>query len=193
VSRAARQVYPDIPHHVTARGARRAPTFFGPEDYAFYLRLLRRGCRKSSTSVWAWCLMPNHLHLILAPSLQAGLRTALAPAQRLYALEINRRQSWTGHFWQGRFASWPMDEAHLHVCFRYVELNPVRAGLVDRPEDWRWSSARAHLGLSEDGLTDLAPARERIADWGALLDAGLDDADREAIRDAERSGRFRRR
>ncbi len=193
MSRAARQVYPDIPHHVTARGARRAPTFFGPDDYIFYLRLLRRGCRKSSTSVWAWCLMPNHLHLILAPSQPDGLRAALAPVQRLYAVEINRRQLWAGHFWQGRFASSPMDEPHLHVCLRYVELNPVRAGLVARAEDWPWSSARAHLGLGDDGLTDLEPARERIADWRALLDAGLDEDEREAIRDAERIGRFRRR
>jgi putative transposase len=158
VSRAARQVYPDIPHHVTARGARREPTFFGPDDYRLYLRLLRRGCRKSATSVWAWCLMPNHLHLILVPSQRSGLRAVLAPVQRLYAVEINRRQAWSGHFWQGRFASSPMDEAHLHVCLRYVELNPVRAGLVARAEEWPWSSARAHLGLGGDGLTDLRPA-----------------------------------
>ena len=193
MSRAARQVYPDLPHHVTARGARREPTFFGPDDYRLYLRLLRRGCRKSGTAVWAWCLMPNHFHLILAPSQQAGLRLALAPAQRLYAVEINRRQGWTGHFWQGPFSSSPMDEAHLYACLRYVELNPVRAGLVARPEEWSWSSARAHLGFGDDGLTDLAPARERIPDWRAFLDAGLGEDEREAIRDAERRGRFRRR
>jgi REP-associated tyrosine transposase len=138
--------------------------------------------------------MPNHIHLILVPSHEDGLRAALAPAHTRYAIELNRRRGGCGHVWQGRFASVAMDESHLHACLRYVELNPVRAGLVDRPEAWSWSSARAHLGVADDGLTDLAPVRGRIGDWRAFLDAGLDEDDRDAIRNAERSGRlsFRR-
>jgi putative transposase len=189
--RAARLVLPGIPHHVTQRGNRRERVFFSDDDYAFYLSLLRYGCRKSGTAVWAWCLMPNHVHLILVPADEDGLRAALAPAHTRYAMEINRREGWRGHLWQDRFASFPMDEAHLHVCLAYVELNPVRARLVDRPEAWRWSSARAHLGLAGDGLTDVAATRGRIDDWRAFLDAGLDDDDREAIRTAERTGRLR--
>lgn len=189
--RAARLVLPGIPHHVTQRGNRRERVFFDDSDYAFYFSLLRYGCRKSGTAVWAWCLMPNHVHLILVPASEDGLRAALAPAHTRYAMEINRREGWRGHLWQDRFASFPMDEAHLHVCLAYVELNPVRARLVDRPEAWRWSSARAHLGLAGDGLTDAAAMRGRIDDWRAFLDAGLSDEDREAIRTAERTGRLR--
>jgi putative transposase len=189
--RAARLVLPGIPHHVTQRGNRKERVFFSESDYASYLSLLRHGCRKAGTEVWAWCLMPNHVHLILVPAREDGLRSALAPAHTRYAMEINRREGWRGHLWQDRFASFPMDEAHLHVCLAYVELNPVRARLADRPEAWRWSSARAHLGLAGDGLTDVAATRGRIEDWRAFLDSGLDDEDRDSIRTAERTGRLR--
>jgi putative transposase len=189
--RPARLVLPGLPHHVTQRGNGRDRTFFGADDYRLYLGLLRGACRKTGTAVWAWCLMPNHVHLILAPVGEDGLRATLAPLHTRYAQEINRREGRCGHLWQGRFASFPMDDAHLYACLRYVELNPVRARLAERPEDWPWSSARAHLGLAGDGLTDLAATRGRVEDWRAFLDAGLEEDDREAIRAAERSGRLR--
>jgi putative transposase len=189
--RPARLVLPGLPHHVTQRGNGRARTFFGADDYRRYLDLLRASCRKAGTAVWAWCLMPNHVHLILVPAGEDGLRATLAPLHARYAGEINRREGGCGHLWQDRFASVPMDDAHLYACLRYVELNPVRARLADRPEDWPWSSARAHLGLAGDGVTDLAATRGQVEDWRAFLDAGLDEEDREAIRAAERSGRLR--
>ncbi|MEA3052644.1 MAG: REP-associated tyrosine transposase [Sphingomonadales bacterium] len=189
--RSARLVLPEIPHHVTQRGSRCERTFLVEADYAFYLELLRHWCRKAGTAIWAWCLMPNHVHLILVPAGVDGLRAALAPLHRRYSWEINQREGWHGHLWQDRFASFPMDEAHLHACLAYVELNPVRARLVARPEDWKWSSARSHLGLAPPGLVDLDPARARIDDWRSFLDAGLDEADHKAIRAAERSGRWR--
>ena len=189
MSRAARLVLPGIPHHVTQRGNGRRRTFFGDADYALYLSLLRHSCRRSGTAIWAWCLMPNHVHLILVPDKADGLRRALAPTHARYAAEINRREGACGHFWQERFRSAPMEEAHLHICLRYVELNPVRAGLAERPEDWRWSSARGHLGLVADPLVDPAPARERIDDWRRFLDSGLGEEERETVRAAERTGR----
>jgi putative transposase len=186
--RAARRILPGIPHHVTQRGCRRQPVFFSDADYGLYLSLLRHWCAVAGTRVWAWCLMPNHVHLILLPAHADGLRAALAPTHRRYSWEINQREGWRGHLWQSRFASFAMDEAHLHSCLRYVELNPVRAGLAARPEDWRWSSARAHLGLAGDGITDFAATRPMIDDWRQFLESGLDDADGAAIRAAERIG-----
>jgi putative transposase len=189
MARVARLVLPGIPHHVTQRGNRRQRTFFGPDDYRLYLQLLRRWAGDSKTAVWAWCLMPNHVHIIVVPEEEAGLRRLFGPVHRQYTWRINRREDWQGCLWQGRYGSVAMDEAHLHVCLRYVELNPVRAGLVERPEEWPWSSARAHLGLAGDGVTDLAAGRGRIDDWRAFLEIGLADSERDAIRAAERSGR----
>jgi len=185
--RLARLVLPGAPHHVTQRGNRRQPTFFSDADYALYLKLLGRWAAQAGTAVWAWCLMPNHVHLILVPSHPDGLRAALGETHRRYTRHVNLREDWRGHLWQSRFASFPMDEDHLLACARYVELNPVRARLVDRPERWRWSSARAHLGLGADGLTDPAPLLDRVPDWSALLDSGLAGSEGEAIR--ARSGR----
>ena|SRR5829696_3528926 len=187
--RVARLVLPGIPHHVTQRGNRCQQTFFGNDDYELYSHLLRRWADKAATAMWAWCLMPNHVHLILVPADEAGLSGLLGPTHQQYTWRINHREGWRGCLWQGRYGSVAMDEAHLHVCLRYVELNPVRAGLVERPEQWPWSSARTHLGLADDGITDAAAMQGRVDDWRALLDAGLADADRDAIRAAERSGR----
>lgn len=187
--RMARLVVPGVPHHVTQRGNRRQPTFFSDADYALYLKLLRHWSAEAGTAIWAWCLMPNHVHLILVPSDADGLRAALGETHRRYTRHVNQREDWRGHLWQSRFASCPMDEDHLLACARYVELNPVRAGLAARPEQWRWSSARAHLGMGPDGVTDVAPLADRVPDWRALLDAGLPDSAREAIRAGERSGR----
>ncbi len=187
--RIPRLVVPGVPHHVTQRGNRRQPTFFCDGDYRLYRHLIAEQSRKAGTEVWAWCLMPNHVHLVLVPAEADGLRAAVGEAHRRYTRFVNERENWRGHLWQSRFASFPMDEAHLFACVRYVELNPVRAGLVARPEQWPWSSARAHLGLAEDRLTALAPMRSRVEDWRALLDSGLGDEERDAIRACERSGR----
>jgi putative transposase len=187
--RVARFVVPGLPHHVTQRANRRQQVFFSEADYRLYLKLLRFGCAAAGTSVWAWCLMPNHVHLVLVPAVADGLRAALGGVHWRYAGHVNSREDWRGHLWQSRFASFPMDEAHLHACVRYVELNPVRAGLVARAEEWPWSSARAHLGGAGDGLTALAPMRDRIDDWRAYLNLGLADAERDAIRAAERTCR----
>ncbi|HEX9963889.1 MAG TPA: transposase [Allosphingosinicella sp.] len=186
--RIARLVVPDTPHHVTQRGNRRQRVFFSAGDGRLYLRLLKEGCDKAGTRIWAWCLMPNHVHLILVPANEGGLRAALAEPHRRYAAAVNRRFDWKGHLWQERFASFPMDEAWLIACARYVELNPVRAGLVRRPEDWRWSSAGAHLGLARDPVGESDALLERITDWCTLLDGGLEEPELRAIRSRERTG-----
>jgi putative transposase len=189
MARLARVVAPGIPHHVTQRGNRRQQVFFNDDDYAAYRALLAEGCRAAGVAVWAYCLMPNHVHLILTPSDADGLRAALGEAHRRYTRHVNLREGWRGYLWQGRFASCPMDEAHLLACARYVELNPLRARLARRARDWRWSSARAHLAGTDDGLVRVRPLLALAPDWPDFLAEGLDEADHEAIRAGERTGR----
>ncbi len=170
MARLPRLVVPGIPHHVTQRGNRRMPVFFNDGDYRAYKALLAEWCAKAGTGVWAYCLMPNHVHLILTPSHEDGLRAALGETHRRYTSHVNAREGWRGHLWQGRFASFPMDENWLLACARYIELNPVRAGLVRQPGDWAWSSAQAHLAGRDDGLVRVAPLLERVGGWSALLE-----------------------
>ena len=189
MARLARIVVPETPHHVTQRGNGRERTFFSDDDFALYRDCLGQACREANVGVWAWCLMPNHVHLILTPSDDDGLRRALARVHRRYAGIVNARRRRTGHFWQGRYGAVAMDEDHLAAAFRHVSLNPVRARLVARAQDWRWSSARAHLGFDEDGLTDVAPARARFASFADLLEGPADDLAAARLRKAESVGR----
>src|ERR1700726_2630650 len=189
MARLARVVFPGHPHHVTQRGNGRARTFFGDDDYALYRDLLAENCRAAKVEVWAWCLMPDHVHLILVPSDPDGLRRALARVHRRYAGVIQARRKRSGHFWQGRFGAVAMDEEYLAAALRYVALNPVRARLVERAQDWRWASTRAHLRGRDDGLTARKPIRERFPDFGDLL-ASEPEADLFAsLRAAESIGR----
>jgi len=169
MARLSRLVVPGVPHHITQRGNRRLPVFFNDEDYQAYKALLAEWCAKAGTEVWAYCLMPNHVHLILTPSHEDGLRAALGETHRRYSSHVNAREGWQGHLWQGRFSSFPMDDAHVMACARYIEVNPVRAKLVKRPGDWAWSSAAAHLSGKDDGLVKVAPLLDRAADWKNFL------------------------
>lgn len=189
MARLARVVAAGLPHHVTQRGNRRQQVFFGDADYAAYRRLLSEGCRAAGVAVWAYCLMPNHVHLILVPSRADGLREALGEAHRRYTRLVNFREGWRGYLWQGRFHSFPMEENYLLAAARYVELNPVRARLTGAAADWPWSSARAHLDRRDDGLVQVKPLLDLVPDWREFLDAGLTEDEREAIRAAERTGR----
>jgi putative transposase len=146
MARMARAVFPGIPHHVTQRGNGRATTFFREEDYRLYKTLLAEHAAAADVEVWAWVLMPNHVHLVMVPSDPDGLRKALSITHRRYAGTIHTRLERSGHFWQGRFGCVAMDEAHLGAAVRYIALNPVRAGLVKRAADWPWSSIHAQLG-----------------------------------------------
>jgi putative transposase len=194
MARLARIVLPRLTHHVTQRGNGRARTFFSDDDYAFYRDLLRRQCTEHEVAVWGWCLMPNHVHLVLAPSDGDGLRRALARVHRHYAGHVHAREQRTGHFWQGRFGCVAMDEAHAVAALAYVALNPVRARLAARAADWPWSSARAFAepgrgdGLSDmDAVADLIPAVNELI---AASEAGADgDARFAALRRGESVGR----
>lgn len=197
MARLARIVLPDVPHHVTQRGNRRLPVFFHDDDRELYLGLLAEAARASDTRCLAWCLMDNHVHLVLVPRTADGLRATLGEAHRRYTRHVNFREGWRGHLFQGRFASYPMDDGHLMAAVRYVEQIPAAAGLVATAADWRWSSARSHVAgkrVADDPLTDVAALGRHVRNWRALLRrgmaaGGLDAAAVEAIEARLRTGR----
>ena len=189
MARLARIVVPFCPHHVTARGNRREPIFFEDGDQEIYCDLLAEQMRKAAVEVWAYCLMHNHVHLILCPSNADGLALGLGAAHRRWANFVNARGRWRGHLFDGRFASVAMDEAHLLSAVRYVALNPVRARLVSRAQDWSWSSVRAHLTGTDDGLVTVRPVLDRVGCFAELIEKQTGDADFAAIRAAEATGR----
>jgi len=184
-------VFPGLPHHVIQRGNRKQPLFFADADRRAYLKLLAAACARHGTACWSWCLMGNHVHLVLVPAREDGLRAPLASVHTAYSQRINRTRQLSGHLFQGRFASYAMDDAHLMVVARYIENNPVAAGLVDRAEAWPWSSARAHLSGRPDGLTEIAALARHVSDWRAMLERGLEARGEEDswIARAMRSGR----
>ena len=185
----ARLVVPGLPHHITQRGNRRQQTFFCDEDYAAYLELMSEWCRERGVEIWAHCLKPNHVHLIAVPATEEGLRRAVGEAHRRYTRRINFREKWRGYLWQGRFASFVMDEPYLLAAARYVEMNPVRARLAESPAEWRWSSARAHLSGRDDGLVKVAPMLTMVGDWTGLLDSALREEELVKLRGHGRTGR----
>ncbi len=189
MARLARVVVPGLPHHVIQRGNRRLETFFSEADYQAYRELVAEACREAGTEAWAYCLMPNHVHLILVPSHADGLRAALGEAHRRYTRRINAREGWQGHLWQERFHSFPMDEAHLMAAAAYVERNPLRAGLARKAEDWPWSSARAHLAGRDDALVRAQPLLEIVPDWSGYLASATPDDTLDALRRHQRTGR----
>lgn len=194
MARLARIVVPDLPHHVTQRGNRREPIFLEDGDQDIYCDLLAEQTRKAGVQVWAYCLMPNHVHLILTPSTAEGLSRAVGETHRRYAAFVNARGRWRGHLFENRFGSVAMDEAHLIAAVRYVSLNPVRAGLARDARAWPWSSVAAHLVGQDDGLVVVRPVLERVEDFARLLDTS-DTAEvvfrnaTQAIRSAEIIGR----
>jgi putative transposase len=189
VARFARVVVPGWPHHVTQRGNRRQQTFFRDGDYLLYLDLLKRFAPRAGVEVWGYCLMPNHVHLILTPATKDALRAAMSEVHQRYTRAINARERWTGFLWQGRFASFPMDESYFLMCARYVALNPVRAGLTQRAEEWPWSSTRAHLRAADDGVVTVAPLLRRVRDVAVFFQTDVAAEGRKALRAASMTGR----
>ena len=188
MARLARVVIHGLPHHVTQRGNRREAIFFEDGDHEVYLDLLAEQTRKAEVDVWAYCLMPNHVHMILRPTRSDDLGRAVGEAHRRYTNFINARGRWTGHLFQSRFASVVLDGNHLMRAVRYVSLNPVRARLVARPEEWKWSSVRAHLSGADDGLVKVRPVLDRIPHLKELLKVETED-DITELRRAEATGR----
>lgn len=191
-----------MPHHVTQRGNNRQDVFFTAADRHAYLALLHDRCAATGVQVLGYCLMPNHVHLIVVPPDADGLAQAVGRTHFAYTQQVNRPRGRSGHLWQGRFYSCPLEQTHLWRALAYIERNPVRARLVRRAWRWPWSSAAAHVGMRADatGLLDRdawraawTPARWRAAwtpaRWRAQLLKPADEGWRARFRRAAQTGR----
>jgi len=188
--RTARFVIPGIPHHITQRGNREERVFDSPEDRGEYLRVLRRYSVMYSMEIWAYCLMSNHIHIIGLALSKFAFARAMGVTQMVHAQRMNRSRETSGHVWASRFYSVALSQEHLWNAVRYVELNPVRAGLVERAEDYTWSSAKAHCRGDVDPI--LCPQRPfpgPVSNWGSWLGTGLDQAIENEIRSSTYSSK----
>jgi putative transposase len=192
MTRLHRVVAVGVPHHLTQRGNARQFILNRDEDRAVYMKLLRENIENYKVSLLGYCLMSNHVHLIAVPALPDGLALAFRNAHGRYATYWNAIHGASGHAWQGRFYSCPLDEEHLWAALRYTELNPVRAGLVSEPESWPWSSAAVHCGKASvpSLLTDILwQARWTVTTWREYLAASEAESELTAIRRCTHTGR----
>ncbi len=158
-----------FPTTLSQRGNRGQEVFLRESDYPDYLSLMSEWCGKQHTEVWAYCLMPNHIHLIAVPQGADALQNAIGEAHRRYTRLVSGREGWSGHLWQGRFDSFPMDDRSLLEVARYIELNPMHAGIVKNPGEYPWSPAIECL--SKNGAHPSCVCPDRIA--GSASIAGL--------------------
>ena len=189
MGRIARVVIPACPHHVVQRGNRRQIVFFSEDDKRLYLKILSYYCRKEGVEVWCYCLMDNHVHLIAVPRKSESLAKAIGETHKKYTWMINIRENWKGHLWQGRFLSYPMDEGHLYLAVRYIERNPVRAGIVKKAEDYPWSSAKSRVFRVPDKVLTEFCLNSDIKDWSSYLQGKEKEEDLDIFRKHETTGR----
>ena len=174
MARFARAVAIHTAHHITQRGVDQQRIFFTDADRNIYLDCLAKYCAQARARILAYCLMSNHIHLVLIPEEPDSLAVAMRRTHSRYSLYLNARRQRVGHLWQNRFYSCPLDEEHLWIALGYVEKNPVRANLVSAAEDYKWSSAAAHLGIDRSGSA--------LLDWGFYATAGGETAGRSCSR-----------
>ena len=190
MARLARIVIPNVAYHVTQRGNHRAEIFQVPEDRRAYLNIFRHYQELYQIKVFAYCLMTNHVHFVVVPERSDSLTRTFHGTHTKYSRYFQGRLGVRGHLWQRRFFSCPLDEKHLWTAVRYVEQNPVRAGLVSRAEEYCWSSAGNHCGLRSDTiLSDEFPPSGIVCDWRAWLQEGLEEETQRDLRCRTRTGR----
>lgn len=190
MARLARTVAEGYPHHVTQRGNYRQTVFETDGDYLRYLEWLKEYGKKYGVTLWAYCLMPNHVHFVCVPEKEDSLARTFNTLHMRYSQYVNRRRSVKGHLWQGRFYSTILDEGHLFEAVRYVETNPVRAGIVKEAEDYRWSSAREHIARATEGVVSgECYLVQQIGNWRKYLRDRVNEVLTDDLRKCSRSGR----
>ena len=187
--RLARAIAIGYPHHITQRGNYRQTVFAEEGDYARYVELLSGFTPKYGLEIWAYCLMPNHVHFVAVPTRQESLARTFNTVHMLYAQYFNRKRKEVGHLWQGRFYSCVLDERHLYAAVRYVELNPVRGGIVAIPQDYPWGSAKSHITGEADPILSGFFLSETVADWRQYLGQVHDQEATEGLIKATKIGR----
>ena len=189
MARLSRLVIPDYPHHVVQRGVRSMDIFHTDEDRFAYLEFMAKEGRRFGVTFLAWCLMDNHVHLIAVPKTETSLARAIGEAHRRYTRMKNFAEGVRGYLFQGRFNSCVLDEPHLLAAARYVELNPVKAGLVTHAWEYPWSSCRFHCGQQEtDPLVNEGILPEIVDTWTCFLHQNDDERLNRVLR-GTRTGR----
>src|SRR3989338_8101837 len=189
MARMARVVIPNIPHHITQRGNRSQKVFFSDKDKAYYLDLLYKHAQEAGLTFWAYCLMDNHVHLIAVPEKEDSLAKGIGDTHKYYTRMVNFRENWRGYLWQGRFSSFALDEKYLYAAIRYIERNPVRAGIVKKAEEYEFSSAKAHVYKEKDSLLSDNFVIKEIKNWKAFLTESDEEQDKKLFRKHARVGR----
>jgi putative transposase len=189
MARIARVVVPEFPHHIIQRGNRRQKVFFNEDDYNEYLRLLSGYSQRFKVDITAYCLMPSHIHLIAVPHKDGSLAQAIGETHRNYTRFINFREKWRGYLWQGRFSSYVLDERYLLAAARYILLNPVKANIVKKPWDYKWSSARHHMMIDNNLLVKDSLLKGLIGNWKDFLNTVSGEDDVRLFQLHERTGR----
>lgn len=168
--RIARVVVKNAPHHVTQRGNYKQKIFFNNKDRESYLKLIKKYSNKYKLDILAFCLMNNHVHLIVVPKKKDSMAKVFKAVNAKHALRINKRKKVTGHLWENRFFSCVLDDRHAYIATRYVEQNPIKAGLVDEAWGWAWSSAAHHVGEKDIfGFLKHAEFLPTCKEWKTIL------------------------
>ncbi len=165
-----RIIIPQLPHHVIQRGLQGRQTFFNDTDYTTYLKILTQSGHRYSVQILAYCLMPDHVHLIAIPHQKTSLSSCLRTVHSRYTKYIHSMTGERGQFWQGKYSSHLLDEYYLMACARYIEINPVKREYVTHAEDWPWSSCTAHITGKSDALVTVEPLLEKVTvEWRDFL------------------------
>lgn len=189
MARIARVVLPGFPHHITQRGNLNRVTFLEASDYQTYLDLMREWPVDHGVKVLAYCLLPDHVHLLVVPSTESGLCRAIGETHRRFSRSVNQREGRRGYLWRGRFGSTVLDDSYLRAAIRLVELHPVRNRLVQYAWDYPWSSARSHVEGGNDPFLATGSLVSRVGDWKAFLLEGISEEEILRLRKHDRTGR----
>lgn len=188
--RPIRQIFSHTPHHIVQRGCRREKVFFDKTDFRTYIRILNKFSRKYNVELWCYCLMPNHIHLIVFPKNETSISKMICEAHRTYSEYINKKMGWKGHLWERRFYSYPMDLLYTLHAIRYVLRNPVGLPGITLPEQYRWSNARALIDNVDNGLLGNRDFFNLYHDWKEYLHQPTPKEIVRALEQNETKGKF---